>query len=82
MGVSRATLRGAMRALAQKGGIIRRLGVGTFVVAKRAFLDDGREVRESPPSIARRNGLTPVMGNHRLEERGATARGARHLGRS
>lgn len=81
MGVRRATLRGAMRALAQKARIVRRLGVGTFVVAKRAFLDDGREVGESLPSIARGRGLTLVRGDHRLEERGATPSEARHLGR-
>jgi GntR family transcriptional regulator len=81
MGISRATLREAMRAFAQKGRIVRRQGVGTFVVANRAVLDDGLEVLDSLPTIAGRMVLTLVMGDHRLEERGATPSEARHLGR-
>ena len=47
MGVSRATLREAMRSFEGKGMIRRRQGVGTFVAAKVPVIETGLEVLES-----------------------------------
>lgn len=57
LGVSRATLREAMRSFETHGLIRRRQGSGTFVVGKVQALDSGLEVLESLETIARRQGL-------------------------
>jgi GntR family transcriptional regulator len=57
MGVSRATLREAMRTFETQGLIRRRQGSGTFVVGKMAALDSGLEVLESLETMAKRLGL-------------------------
>ena len=58
LGVSRATLREAMRAFETQGLIRRRQGSGTFVVGKmRGLLDNGLEVLESLETMAKRLGL-------------------------
>jgi GntR family transcriptional regulator len=62
MGVSRATLREAMRSFEEQGLIRRRQGVGTFVVAKVPVLDSGLEVLESIETLARRTNLLVKMG--------------------
>jgi len=62
MGVSRATLREAMRAFEGQGLIRRRQGVGTFVVAKVPVVDTGLEVLESIETTAQRSGLSVSMG--------------------
>ena len=62
LGVSRATLREAMRSFEGQGMIRRRQGVGTFVAAKVPVLDTGLEVLESLETIAQRSGLTVKMG--------------------
>jgi GntR family transcriptional regulator len=62
MGVSRATLREAMRSFEGQGMIRRRQGVGTFVAAKVPVIDTGLEVLESIETIAQRSGLTVKMG--------------------
>jgi GntR family transcriptional regulator len=56
LGVSRATLREAMRSFEGLGMIRRRQGVGTFVVAKVPVLDTGLEVLESIETLAQRVG--------------------------
>jgi len=61
MGVSRATLREAMRSFEVQGMIRRRQGVGTFVAAKVPVMDTGLEVLESIETIAQRSGLTVRM---------------------
>ena len=71
LGVSRATLREAMRSFEGQGMIRRRQGVGTFVVAKVPVLDTGLEVLESIETIAQRSGLTVRMGE--LQARQVTA---------
>jgi GntR family transcriptional regulator len=68
MGVSRATLREAMRSFEGQGMIRRRQGVGTFVVAKVPVLDTGLEVLESIETIAQRSGLTVRMGELQVEQ--------------
>ena len=44
MGVSRATLREAMRPLEAKGRVVRRQGVGTYVVEPPQVIETGLEV--------------------------------------
>jgi GntR family transcriptional regulator len=68
MGVSRATLREAMRSFEGQGMIRRRQGVGTFVVAKVPVLDTGLEVLESIETIAQRSGLTVRMGELQVQQ--------------
>lgn len=54
MGVSRATLREAMRTFETQGLIRRRQGSGTYVVGKVPVIDAGLEVLESMETMARR----------------------------
>jgi len=57
LGVSRATLREAMRSFETQGLIRRRQGSGTFVVGKSPALDSGLEVLESLETMAKRLGF-------------------------
>ena len=68
MGVSRATLREAMRSFEGQGLIRRRQGVGTFVVAKVPVLDSGLEVLESIETLAQRTALSVNMGELQVEQ--------------
>jgi GntR family transcriptional regulator len=63
LGVSRATLREAMRSFEGQGVIRRRQGVGTFVVSQPPILESGLEVLESIESLAHRIGLDVSMGD-------------------
>ncbi len=62
MGVSRATLREAMRIFETQGIIHRRQGVGTFVVPPSQILDTGLEVLESILTQAERKELDIRVG--------------------
>jgi GntR family transcriptional regulator len=68
MGVSRATLREAMRSFEGQGLIRRRQGVGTFVVAKVPVIDTGLEVLESIETLAQRTNLPVNMGKLHVEQ--------------
>ena len=68
MGVSRATLREAMRSFEGQGLIRRRQGVGTFVVAKVPVLDSGLEVLESIETLAQRTNLSVNMGELQVQQ--------------
>ena len=68
MGVSRATLREAMRSFEGQGLIRRRQGVGTFVVGQTTVIETGLEVLESIESLASRIGLEVSMGDLNIEE--------------
>jgi len=57
MGVSRATLREAMRTFETQGLIRRRQGSGTFVVGQAPVLKSGLEVVESIETMANRMGM-------------------------
>lgn len=63
LGVSRATLREAMRSFEGQGIIRRRQGVGTFVVGQPSVIETGLEVLESIESLAHRIGLDVSMGD-------------------
>jgi len=60
LGVSRATLREAMRSFEAQGMIRRRQGSGTYVIGKTQVLNSGLEVLESVDTIAKRLGLVVV----------------------
>ena len=72
LGVSRATLREAMRTFETQGLIQRRQGVGTFVVRPAHVIESGLEVLESVESLAKRIGLQVAMGDLKFEHRPAT----------
>jgi GntR family transcriptional regulator len=69
MGISRATLREALRSLAQQGRLVRRQGIGTFVGDGHAIIENGLEVLESLDTLGRRLGLHMEMGGLRVEQR-------------
>ncbi len=79
MGVSRATLREAMRSFEGQGMIRRRQGVGTFVAAKVPVIETGLEVLESIGTIAKRSGLVVRMGKLQTEQMTADQELAEHL---
>lgn len=62
MGVSRSTLREAMRSFETQGLLIRRQGAGTFVADNSNLLETGLEMLESLETIAARSGLEITMG--------------------
>jgi len=68
MGVSRATLREAMRTFETQGLIRRRQGSGTFVVGKVPVIDAGLEVLESLDTMARRMNMAITVSDLRIEE--------------
>src|SRR6185436_7746865 len=59
LGISRGTLRTALRRLEETGEIVRRQGSGTFVgkVGRPASFREGLEQLESYSSLARRRGV-------------------------
>jgi len=63
LGVSRATLREAMRTFEGQGIIRRRQGVGTFVVGPIQVIETGLEVLESIETLAEKIGLDVKMGD-------------------
>ncbi len=77
--VSRATIREALSQLEQRGVVIRRHGVGTFVAPLPPRIDAGLEELESLETLAHRIGLETRMGDPLLEERSATAAEAAKL---
>ena len=66
LGVSRATLREAMRHFESLGLIRRRQGIGTFVVGHPQVLDSGLEQLESIETIAARIHLHVSMGENKV----------------
>ena len=81
LGVSRATLREAMRAFETQGLIRRRQGSGTFVVGKmRGLLDNGLEVLESLETMAKRLGLEVSVSDLSVESLPAEDDAATALG--
>jgi GntR family transcriptional regulator len=68
LGVSRATLREAMRTFETQGLIRRRQGSGTFVVGKVQALDSGLEVLESLETMAKRLDLEISVSDLHVEQ--------------
>jgi len=79
LGVSRATLREAMRSFEERGQLVRRHGVGTFVASPPLIIETGLEVLESLHTLARRIGLEIHMGDAVIKEREATPNEAARL---
>lgn len=80
LGVSRATLREAMRTFETQGLIRRRQGAGTFVVGKVPVMDAGLEVLESLETMARRMNLAITVSDLHLEQVDASEEQALGLG--
>ena len=80
LGVSRATLREAMRTFETQGLIRRRQGSGTFVVGKVPVMDAGLEVLESLETMARRMNLVITVSDLNLEQLDANEEYAVELG--
>lgn len=77
--VSRATVREALSQLEQRGIVLRRHGVGTFVAPQPPPIEAGLEELESIETLARRMGLETRMGDPFVEERAATPAEAQAL---
>jgi GntR family transcriptional regulator len=80
LGVSRATLREAMRIFETEGLIRRHQGVGTFVVRPGQVIDAGLEVLESIETMARRQGMPVSMGALEVDHRPPSEEEANALG--
>ncbi len=80
LGVSRATLREAMRTFETQGLIRRRQGAGTFVVGSVPVIDAGLEVLESIETMARRRNLAITVSDLHIERIDADEEHARELG--
>src|SRR5512143_1773782 len=80
LGVSRATLREAMRTFEVQGLIRRRQGSGTFVVGQMPVLEAGLELLESLETMADRLGLEVTVSDLHVESVAADEDCAQGLG--
>ncbi len=72
IGVSRATLREAMRTFETQGLIRRKQGSGTYVTHTTHVIESGLEILESIETLAERIGLKVHVGELSIETRSAT----------
>ena len=79
LGVSRATLREAMRTFESQGMLRRQQGVGTFVVGPTQLIETGLEVLESIETVADRIGLEVSMGGFEISHLEADKKQAEKL---
>ncbi len=79
LGVSRATLREAMRTFETQGLLRRRQGLGTFVVGPTQVIESGLEVLESLETLAEKIGLDVAMGKYEIVQIQAKEKTARKL---
>lgn len=80
LGVSRASLREAMRIFETQGVIHRRQRAGTFVMQPPVVIESGLEVLESIETLASRIGLPVSMGDLSIEKRPASPEEVSALG--
>lgn len=80
LGVSRATLREAMRAFETQGLIRRRQGSGTYVTHPSHVIESGLEVLESIDTLSKRIGLQTRVGDLQVTREDATTEEAENLG--
>lgn len=80
LGISRATLREALRSFEDRGLIVRRRGRGTFVNKPHPIIESGLEVLESLDALATRRGLRPDTHDLVIETRPAWDEFAARLG--
>ena len=66
LGVSRATLREAMRIFETQGRLRRQQGVGTFALHPSQIIESGLEVLESIETLAEQIGLPVSMGDLKI----------------
>jgi GntR family transcriptional regulator len=69
LGVSRAMLREVVTGLVERGLLIRRQGIGTFVASQTPFFNFGLEVLESLDSLARRTGMETEVSDLEIRPR-------------
>jgi GntR family transcriptional regulator len=79
LGVSRATLREAMRTFETRGFLRRQQGVGTFVTRPSHVIESGLEVLESIERMAERIGLQVSMGKIEVKSCAADLAAAQKL---
>lgn len=79
LGVSRATLREAMRTFETQGLLRRRQGLGTFVVGPTQVIESGLEVLESLETLAEKIGLDVTMGEYEIVQIQAKEKTAKKL---
>ncbi len=80
LGVSRATLREAMRTFETQGMLRRRQGSGTYVTHPTNIIESGLEVLESIERIAERMGLPVSFSALEVDRRLASSNEARIFG--
>jgi GntR family transcriptional regulator len=80
LGVSRATLREAMRTFETQGRIRRRQGAGTFVVGNVPVIESGLEVLQSLESLAHKMGMQVTVSDLHVESIYADQEYAARLG--
>jgi GntR family transcriptional regulator len=81
LGISRSTLREAMRTFEERGLITRRQGVGTFVTRSSPLvIESGLEALESVDSLVHRRGLSIQTKDLDIQEALASRDLARRLG--
>lgn len=80
LGVSRATLREAMRTFETQGMLYRRQGSGTYVIHPTQVIESGLEVLESIDTLANRAGFKVSMGHSNIKSRDANEDEAKALG--
>lgn len=80
LGVSRATLREAMRSFEGQGLIRRRQGIGTFVVGRSLVIESGLEVLQSIETMAESINLKVTMGDLHISQIEADELLAKELG--
>lgn len=73
LGVSRPTLREALKSLEQEGVLLRKHGVGTFISSHTPFMESGLEVLESLERQAKRFGIKLEVVDQTVLERPATS---------
>lgn len=72
LGVSRPTLRDVLRTFSERGLLVRRQGVGTFVASRLPVFDAGLEALESLDRMAQRLGMETEIAWLSVRERDAT----------
>lgn len=82
LSVSRAMLREVITTLVERGQLIRKHGVGTFLALQTPFLESGLEVLESLDSLARRIGLETEIHELEIVKRAANREEIAGLGNS
>jgi GntR family transcriptional regulator len=79
LGVSRGTLREAMRILEDEGLVIRKQGVGTFIRDTRNLIRSTLDINEGVSEMIKGKGMEPGSRDVRIEALPANNKLAKHL---